>query len=71
MTKATSHSSVSSQGGVATPVDERPLSGLSDVTAVGPPSGSPGLPQQAAVRRDSQGTAKRRYSLQPQRSILH
>lgn len=71
MTKATSHSSVSSQGGVATPVDERPLTTHSDVTAIGPPSGSPGLPQQAATRRDSQGTAKRRYSLQPQRSILH
>ncbi|XP_021913970.1 synapsin isoform X3 [Zootermopsis nevadensis] len=56
MTKATSHSSVSSQGGVVTPVDERPLSGLSDVTAVGPPSGSPSLPQQAAVRRDSQAS---------------
>lgn len=71
MTKTASHSSVSSQGGVTTPIDERPLSALSDVTGMGPPSGSPGLPQQAAVRRDSQGMAKRRYSLQPQRSTLH
>jgi len=49
MTKTASHYSMSSQGGAASPIDERSLSVLSDVTASGLPSRFPGLPQQDAI----------------------
>lgn len=65
MTKTASRSSVSSlsQQGLPSPTsaaDERPV-------LPGEAGGSP----QPPVRRDSQGMAKRRYSLQPQRAVVH